>query len=136
MWYDDVKPKTHLRRLLDSFPPKTFIDLAQFDSFHASASILVLTAPTIPEVNIAFREVGQLPFGTLNLITCGGITTGYVLNVPGCKCNVGRNYASAIRRKAFNPEAEKLFLDGGIIILGNDSFLVAVIPTKIWIATA
>ena len=122
------------RKLLDSLPLYTFIDLSKMISFpERSSDILLMVVKTVPNVAISFQAIGELPFGSMELMLCGGISCGYVISAAKCMRIVGRNYVALIRRNLGNQDIQRLFIDHNLSILGNDSAIVAVVLTKLWI---
>jgi hypothetical protein len=132
-WRVELEPGSYRRRLVDSLPLDTFVDLAKMDTIHSLTEILLLSATTTAEIPLEFRPVGDLPFGSIDLITCGGLPCGYVIGVPRCSRIIGRNYASLIRRNPIDAEVSQLFVDGKLVVVGNDSAMVATIATRRWI---
>ena len=132
-WQKQLLPNSLHRRLLDSLPLRTFIDLSKMVSFNNS-NILLMTMETVPQVELTFQMIGELPFGNLELVLCGGIAHGYVLSSNlKCKRIVGRNYVSMIRKHSIDPDFQRVFIDRNLIIHANDSAMVAVVATKVWI---
>lgn len=133
-WQDKLSPGSYRRTLLDSLPIDTFIDLSRLESFNSKhTSLLVMSRRSTPSVDLSFQSIGELPFGDLQLIACAGVAIGYLLLAPSCKKRVGRNFAT-LRRNDIEAESQRIFVDGSLTILGNDSVIAAAINSKRWIA--
>ena len=131
-WQDNIGPGSHLRHLLDSLPVGAFIDLSSFESFRSRhINLLLFTRATVNASDISFHQIGSLPFGDLQLMTCTTIPVGYLLTTPSCEKRVGRNFAALTRRHG-NIEPARVFADGKLTILGNESSMVAVFPSRRW----
>ena len=125
-------PKDHRRVLWDSLPCGMFINMSVMESFRASyPSILMKIRPSVAALPLVDHEIGALPFGSLKLVTCGDVPVAYNLVAPRCKTRVGKNYATLIR--APSSEVKRLFLDGTMVILGDDAAIVALIQSKRWL---
>jgi len=133
-WQKNLSPNSPQRKLLDSLPLSTFIDLSKMVSFNGqNPDILLMIAKSVPNVEIKFQPIGELPFGSMELMLCGGIPCGYVISTLKCIRKVGRNYVALIRRKPIDQDIQRIFIDHNLSILGNDSAIVAVVATKLWI---
>jgi hypothetical protein len=134
MWREKLKPDSYLRKLFDSLPARTFIDIASLESFKIKHfACLYLLRPVINSVNVTFKEIGDLPFVQLELVLCEGVSIGYLLTSQKYQYRIGRNYA-LIERNKHKEEVSRLFVDNKFIVIGNDSSIVATCEPTYWLA--
>jgi len=128
MQHDILTPGEHRRRLWDSLPNNMFIDLANLESFREGhTSFLLKLCNSIPSMKLDHQRIGELPFGALSLITCGGLPIAYSLKAPTCSVNSGRNYVALLLRNKPPAEMRRIFVDGKLVIIGDDTALVVVV---------
>jgi hypothetical protein len=133
-WRQQMLPGSYRRRLVDSLPHDTFIDLSKMQSINSLTEILIMSGPSVDGLPLEFGLVCELPFGSLDLISCGGLPCGYVVVIPRCERKIGRNNIALIRRRPIEDEVERLFDDGKLIVVGNDSAITAIAITRKWIS--
>lgn len=133
MWKEKLEPNLYLRKLFDSLPTNMFIDLSHFSSFNIKHfAALYMLRPTLSNIKLSFKQVGDLPFAQLELILCGNVAMGYLLTSQKYTSQIGRNYAIVSRSK-HKEEITRLFVDNKFIIMGNDSTIVATPEPIFWI---
>ena len=131
---ETIAPGDPRRTLWDSLPTKVFIDLAELESFRSNhTSVLLKIRNGLSSMPLSAKMLGALPFGRLALITCGDVPIAYEIDAPNCKKMVGRNYAALLLRGTPPVEIRRLFIDGTLIVLGDDTAMVATTPTNHWI---
>jgi hypothetical protein len=133
IWKEKLQPNSYLRKLFDSLPCNMFIDLSHLSSFNIRhLTTLYMLRPTLSNLDITFKQIGDLPFSQLELILCGNVAMGYLLTSQKYKYKIGRNFV-LISRSEHQEAVERLFIDNNFIVLGNDSRIVATVKPHYWI---
>jgi hypothetical protein len=133
MWKSKLEPNSYLRKLFDSLPTNLFVDLSHMSSFNIKHfAALYMLRPTLSNLPLTFKQVGDLPFSNLELILCGNVAMGYLLTAQKYTSIVGRNFA-LISRSSHREEITRLFVDNKFIIVGNDATIVATAEPSFWI---
>jgi hypothetical protein len=96
--------------------------------------VMVKIREALPSLPIDETSVGELPFGSLRLMTCAGMAVSYRIDSPRCRVvNVGANYAALALRDEGITEARVVFNDGTLLVMAGTASMVASIPSRRWI---
>ena len=131
-----LEPDDMRRTLWESLPEMTFINLSATESFKARHPLLLVrTRKSVAALPLIFVPLGQLPFGQLSAVTCGGVPVAYGLSLPSCRIDIYRNCVAVNLRQTVPEPASirRLFNDGTMLVHGCDTALVATLVTRRWL---
>ena len=129
----DLAVGTDHRKLWDSLPLNTFVDMSKLTSFGLKGSCIACRIrQSFPSFETKFDPVGHLPFGQLYLNTCGGVVVAYFVSAPRCSTFMRPNFFR-MRLRECNDKREAVYTDKTLVIMANSFSMVAAIPSKRWI---
>jgi hypothetical protein len=126
--------ESHRRALWDSLPTRVFINLDRLESIRSGfARVMVKLREATPSLPLDETQVGELPFGRLLLMTCGGVAVAYRIDAPKCLVGTGPNYATLAIGKPSPTDTRVLFVDGTLVVVGGDRSMAAALTMRRWI---
>lgn len=127
------QPGDHRRELFDSLPTDQFIRIDALESLSLrTPTVLFKVKPSIPSVELSTSLLKELPFGRLEAVTCAGLVVGYQIVTPKCSVEVRANFAAISRRESPSRDADVLFVDRKVAVMGNHEAMLAVCSNIRW----